>query len=171
MPAERREVAREVLDEHLVDALEVREPLQPVRAEIAHLDAGDEGRRGRREQDLAAVARCGDARRADHVEARVALLAEERHTRVEADPHLDDDLVRPLVVADPLLAGERSGEGRLRLLEDRGELVARRVHLDAAVGCDPLAEEPADVADQLRVRGSGALDERASTPRRRRRGT
>ena len=39
-PAERREVAREVLDQHLVDALEVRQPLQPVRAEIARLEPG-----------------------------------------------------------------------------------------------------------------------------------
>ena len=156
---ERGKVAREIVDEHLVDALEVREPLEPVRAEIADLDAGDERRRGRGEQDLTPVARRGDPRGADHVQPGVALLAELGHAGVQADPHLDDALVRPVVVADPRLAGERSGEGRLGLLEDRGELVARRVDLCAAVGRDPLAEEPADVADQLRVRRAGALDE------------
>ena len=44
--AQRREVPREPVDEHLVDALRVGEPLQPVGLEILRLDAGDE--RGRR---------------------------------------------------------------------------------------------------------------------------
>ena len=52
------------------------------------------------------MARRSDARRADHVEAGVALLAEERHAGVEPHPDLDADLVRPVVVADPRLAGE-----------------------------------------------------------------
>ena len=98
-------------------------------------------------------------RRADHVEAGVALLAEGRPPVWSPMRTLDADLVRPRVVADPPLAREGRGERGLRLLEDRGELVAGRVHLDAAAGRDLLAQEPADVADHLRVRGSHALDE------------
>ena len=45
--------------------------LQPVRAEVARLDTGDERRRSRREQDLATVLGGRDPRGADHIESRV----------------------------------------------------------------------------------------------------
>ena len=157
--AERREIARQPVDEHLVDPLRVGQALQPVRLEILRLDAGDE-RRGRGgEQDLAAVPRGGDARGADHVQARVALLAEVGDAGVEAHPHLDDEPVGPGVVADLLLSGHRGLEGGLHLGEHRGELVPRRVHLGAAGRGDLRAEQPADVRDHRGVRAAGRLDE------------
>ena len=59
--AQRREVAWQVVGEHLVDALGVGQALQPMRAEVARVDLGDERRGRRREQDLAAVAGRRDA--------------------------------------------------------------------------------------------------------------
>ena len=113
----------------LVDALGIGKALQAVGAEIARLDAGDERRRGGGQQHLTAVPRGRDARGADHVQTGVALLAELRYAGVKAHPHLDDCALRPAVVADPCLAGERRSKCRLDLAEHCRELVAGRVDL------------------------------------------
>ncbi len=110
-----------------------------MRTEVARLDVRDERSGGGREQHLPTVAGRRDPRRADHVEARVPLLAEVRNPRVEAHAYLDDRAVGPAVVADPLLPGERGAERGLDLLKDRRDLVARRVDLGAAVRSDLLA--------------------------------
>ena len=157
--AKRREVARQAVGEHLVDRLRVRQPLETVRPEVAGLDFRDERRRRRREQDLAAVARRRDPRRADHVEARVPLVTEMRDTRMEPHPHLHDDPVGPPMVADPRLPGERRAQSRLNLVEDGRDLVACCVDLGAAVRCDLLAQQAADVGDEARVAAPGAPDE------------
>ena len=157
--AERREIPREPVGEHLVDALRVREPLQPVGLEVMRLDVGDERGRRRREEDLAAVARGGDARGADHVEPGVPLLAEMRDAGVQAHSHLDDETVGPGVVADPLLARHRRLQRRLHLAEHGRELVTGRVDLGAAGRGDLRAQELADVRDHARVRAADGLDE------------
>ena len=170
--AQRREVARKPVGDHLVDALGIGKALQAVGAEIARLDAGDERRRGGGEQHLAAVPRGRDARGADHVETGVALLAELRHAGVESHPHLDDGAVRPAVVADPCLAGERRSQRRLDLAEHCRELVAGRVDLGARrLRRDLLAQQAPHVRDQARRRRRRCSGRAASTPRRRRRGT
>jgi hypothetical protein len=157
--AQRRKVARQAFGQHLVDVLGIRQPLQPMRAEVAGLDPRDERRGRRRQEHLTAVPGRGDAKGADHVEARVALLAEQRDTRVESHAHLDRHALRPAVVPYPALSRERRVERRVRLLEHGGELVTRRVDLSAAVRRYPVTQQPPYVGDQRGVVRSERLDE------------
>ena len=158
-PAKRREVARQPVGEHLVDALGIGKALQPVRPEISRLDPRGERRGCRRQQDLPAVPGRGDPRRADDVEAGVALLAEMRNTRVEAHPHLDGEPVGPGVVTDPLLSGEGGLERGLHFPEDGRELVARRVDLRPARRRDLGAQQAPHVRDDAGVRAARGLHE------------
>ena len=63
------------------------------------------------EQDLAAVARRADARRADDVEPEIALFADRRLARVQAHPHAHLLPSRPLVGRERALGGDRPGDG------------------------------------------------------------
>ena len=107
------------------------------------------GRRGRRrrEQDLAAVARGGDPRGADHVEPGVPLLAEVGHARVEAHPHLDDETVGPGrgrgSAPGPPSAACSAGCTSPKTAESSSPVASTSV---PPVGGDLRAEEPADVA-------------------------
>ena len=130
-----------------------------MRAEVARLRAGRERRGGRREQDLAAVARGRDPRGADHIEARVPLLAELGDTGVEAHPNLHREAVGPLVIADRGLALERRRQRGLDLLEDRRELVPGRIDLRPPVRADRLPQEAPHVGDDARVGRPRRLDE------------
>ena len=109
--AQRREVARQVVGQKLVDALGIGEARELVDAEIACLVARGEGRGGRREQDLSAVPRGRDPRGADEVDPDVSLLAELGCSRVEPDAHTHVQPARPRVVAQPALRLERRGDG------------------------------------------------------------
>ncbi len=64
----RREVAREVVGEQLVDALRAREALEPVLAEVAARDASERAQHVSRDDDLPAVAGVRDARRPNNVD-------------------------------------------------------------------------------------------------------
>ena len=106
---------------------------QPVLAQLEEggclrLRAARRGERGRRvrDQDLAAVARCRDPSGDVDVVAHVALLGDEGRSRMQPHPH--PDRARRKFVRD--LRGRRKRGGRRR--EGDEELVALRVHLDAA---------------------------------------
>ena len=101
----------------------------------------------------------GNTRRADDVEAGVALLAEMRDTRVEAHPHLDGEPVGPGVVTDPLLTRERGLERGLNFAEDGRDLVARRVDLRPARRRDLGAQQAPHVRDDRCIRAARGLDE------------
>ena len=79
-----------------------------------------------REQDLAAVARRADARRADDVEAEVALVADGRLAGVQAHPHPHLGPLRPGVRTESPLSRNRAGD-RLPLPAGR----SRRTHRPA----------------------------------------
>ena len=129
----------------LEQALRRREVLQTVLAEVANGLAGDEVARRLRQEHLPAVPGGGDPRRAVDVDPDVALVGHDRLARVE--PHADAD--RP--VAERRLpvggGGDRVGGAR----ERDEERVALRVHLDAAVPRESLAQHTAVLAQQLRV--------------------
>ncbi len=104
-----------------------------------------------REQDLAAVARRADARRANDVEAEVALVADGRLAGVQAHAHPHLGPLRPGVRAESPLSRNRAGD-RLRCArEGVEERVALRVDLRAALRAQVLAEEPAVLADDFAV--------------------
>ena len=112
-------------------------------AEIAEL--GVDQRRGRRrDDDLAAVRGRRDPRRAVHVDADVALVADQRRARVQAHAHTDR----------PRHHGLSFGRGRERARR-RGERdeegVALRVDLDAVVVGKRLAQQPAVLGERVRV--------------------
>jgi hypothetical protein len=102
--------------------------------------------RGLREQDLAAVPGRGDARRADHVEAEVTLLADVWLAGVHAHTHEQLPSARPLVVAQRALRVDRGGHGVARTREGEEERVALGVDLRALAGAERLAHKPPVVA-------------------------
>ena len=115
-----------------------------------------------REQDLAAVARRADARRADDVEAEVALVADGRLAGVQAHPHPHLGALGPVVCAESALGRNRAGD-RLRCARERvEERVALRVDFRAALRAQVLAEEPPVLADDFAV----VVTERLEQPRR-----
>ena len=140
--AKRREVAREVVGEQLVDPLRAG----GLRADDSPRSRDGDRRRGRpvvcaESEDLAAVPGVGDARRADDVDARVALLAERRRAGVEPDAHPD--------LGPPGHASSRSARcvassrgGAAGALGERGdELVSDRVDLVPSFAVTALAQQ------------------------------
>ena len=108
-------------------------------------DAGNEGRRRRREEHLPAVTGGGDAGRAVDVDADIALIAAQRRARVQAHPDLD----RPAAEGRLCLArGRQPGRGRRERREDG---VPLGIDLDAAAARDGLAQDPAMVGEHVGV--------------------
>jgi hypothetical protein len=118
--ARRREVLLQPFDHHLAQALRLREPLQPVLAEIAQARRArqvslDQIPGGLREEDLAAVRRPGDARRSVDIQPEVIVAAQDPLAGVHSHP--DSNL-------DPVWPGRR---GKLALGPDRrADSAARR---------------------------------------------
>ena len=97
---QRRELARAAVDRQLVDVL-VLDVLQVRLAEVVDADAlgqlvPEQRARRLRDEDLAAVARRADARRAHDVEPDVALVADRRLAGVQPHPHAHVLALRPL---------------------------------------------------------------------------
>jgi hypothetical protein len=97
---------RKALAAELVDPDRIGEVLQAVLPEIAGLSA-DQVARHLREQDLAAVAGCGDARAEVHVLADVTLLRDMRRPGV--DPHSNADSSPGEGVVRPPRGVQRAG--------------------------------------------------------------
>ena len=108
-------------------------------AEIQHIHV-DELARRLREQHLAAVTRGGNAGAQMHVLSHVARLGKERPARVHAHAYADgaggERALRCF--------GSRNGGGRAA--EDVEEGISLRVNLDAGVGRERIAQEPAVLA-------------------------
>ena len=147
----RREVAREVVGEELVDSLRIGQALEPELAEIARRDSVQCDERVCRHEDLAAVAGIRDARGAHDVDPRVALVAEHRCARVQPEANAHAEPARPLGVAQLALDLERRAGSSWSVSERGDVLVADRVGLRAAARRDRLAQHAAEVRDRARV--------------------
>ena len=110
------------------------------------------------ENDLAAVARRGDASGEVDVVADVALVGEEGRTGVQADAHADR------------AGGEHLGEGRSgvecagRCRECEEEGVALRVDLDTTLGGTRLPDDTPMLCQRLRVRLGAELVQQLRRP-------
>ena len=131
----------------LVDALRLRQILEPVLAEILGL-GGDEIARRPREKDLTAVTCSCDSRRSMDVEADVVPAGQGRLAGVQAHP----DANRPLRERSLSFARGSDRVGGTRERDE--ERVALRVHLDPAVRGEGLAEHPSVLGECLDVGGA-----------------
>ena len=143
------------VDGELVDAL-LFDVLQLLTTKVAKCcPAGeviaDEHARGFGQEDLPAVPGGADARRADDVEADVALVADGRLARVESHSHLDRVAVRPVVGSEGALRLNRAGDRISRPLEREEERVTLRVDLASADPAQGLAEDAPLLAQHLAV--------------------
>ena len=128
--AQRRELALA----ELVELLRAPEVLEAVQAEVGQRNAVDERARSLRDDDLAAVRGAHHPRRAVDVDADVALVGDDRLTRVDPDPHLHR------TVAERLLRFSRGRDGVSRADERDEERVALRVDLDPFVTTEHVAQ-------------------------------
>src|SRR5262249_13784407 len=87
-----------------------------------------------------------DARRADDIEAEIALLSDLRLARMEPHPHLHLFAFRPLVVVQRTLRVDRGRHGVARPREREEERGALGVDLGAAARAEGLAHEVPVVA-------------------------
>jgi hypothetical protein len=120
------------------------EVLQPVLAELGEV-AIDEHPRGRGENDLAAVARCGDPGGAVQLPTGIALAGEAQRAGVQADPRLD----RP--PGERLLTLRRCGQRLDGISEGIQEGVSLRIDLDTAVGGEGDPQETAVLGKRQHV--------------------
>ena len=168
--AQRREVARKVVGQQLIDPNRLGQPFELVLAEVAVRHVADSLERRGREHDLTSVTGVRDPGSAHDVDARVALDADRRGARVEADAHTDRDVVRPFGIAHRALRFERRVDSAPRLRERGEQLVADGVHLVSRVGRERRAQEVADAPDDDGVVDLVVLLEGRSSPRRQREG-
>jgi hypothetical protein len=145
---------RELTVTELEEAFRLGQVLQSMLAEVAEMSVGaEEVARRPRENDLAAVCRCGDARGAVHVEADVALLSDERLTRVNPDANANGAVAQ--AVTD--LVG--SGNGVRGSRERCEERVTLRVHLDSRMPAKSAANNVAVGGEKVRVRVAVLLEQ------------
>jgi hypothetical protein len=130
----------------LEDPLRAGEVLEPVLPEIAQAVRGGQGRRRRRHEDLAAVARRGNPCRAVDVAADVALGRQVRRPGVDAHPHADG------TGREGLLALPRGVDRALGRPEGDKERIALVVDLDAAVARAGVAQDPPVLREGISVR-------------------
>ena len=136
---ERREGARTVRRDELVDPHRPVEVLQPLGSEVAHGDLRElvlgvleQGMRRLREQDLPAVPGRADARRAMDGQAEVAVRVERCLAGVNAHPYSHVDPVGPRVLRERLARGHGGRHGIAGAPEDRVGPVPLGLHLLAA---------------------------------------
>ena len=173
LPVERadgREVGRHACHDQLRQAFRP-EVLEAVLAEVADRHVRGQRRRDQRagrlgDQDLAAVARGGDARGPVDLERRVVpARGWGRLARVEPHPDADLGVGRPRMRRERALRRDGRRRGRAGAGERHEERVALRLHLHAAVrreGCPQdravSLEEGLVGAAQARDQLGGALD-------------
>ena len=139
----------------LVEAGRALEVLEPVQAEVAERLAVEENRRRGREDGPASVGERSHTRSPMHVEADVALGAEQRSSGVQA--HADADRpARERLAACPRSVS-RAPSGR----EGDEERVALGVDLDAAVGRERGAQRSPVLGERLAVRVRAEVPEQA----------
>ena len=146
----------DTVDRHLVDPLRLVDSAQVPLPEREHCDAFREPRaheRTRRlgEKDLAAPTDGADARRPHHIEADIALLVDGGLSRMQADPHPNGDIGRPLGSGMCPLGVHRSREGVPRTREDEEERVSLRVHLDTVASRKRVTDDPPVAGEHFAV--------------------
>ncbi len=109
---------------------------------------------------MAALAGGAEPRRSHDVEPEIPLAADGRLARVQAHPHPDDRAVRPLVGGVGALRLDRGRDSVAGAGEGEEERVALRVDLDAPALAEPLAHQPAVVAEDALVPLAEELQER-----------
>ncbi len=137
----------------------VGRPGEAVAAEVADGEAG-RGAGRRREQDLAAVARRPDPRRAVDVDAGVALVGHERLADVDSHPHPDVVIARPGLLDQAPLGLDGGGDRVVERRERDEHLVAVRVDHVAVPLPDRAPDDAADAVQDRRVVGPCRVDER-----------
>jgi hypothetical protein len=168
---ERRELPGQARDLELVEPLGPLDVRQRGLAEVAQPQVGPElaahqGRRGAREQHLAAVPRVADPRRLVHRQADVAVRADARLAGVQAHPDANVDVVGPLLLGERTLRRRRRLHAGTGAAEDDEERVALGLDLHPATVGEGRAQEavvgrqdlPVPVAPQLREQPSRAFD-------------
>ena len=133
---------RKALAPELEERDRLVEVLQAVLAELGQL-AVDERPRRRRHDDLAAVARGGDAGGPVELPPGVALAGQPQLAGVQAHPHLDRRR------RERLLTLRRSGQRLDRIGEGEQERVSLRIDLDAAVRGEGGAQKPAVLGERV----------------------
>ena len=146
----------------------VLDVLQVLLAEIVHRHAlrelvAEQCPRRLRDENLAAVARGGDARRADDVDPEVPLVADVRLARVQPHAHAKLLPLGPLVQAQRPLRLHGPGGGVACPQERVEERVALRVDLRAAVLAERRPDDPPVIGGDGRV---DAVAELLQQPRR-----
>src|SRR4051812_17595756 len=136
---------RELAFAELVDALRRRQILEPVFAEVSERFSVCECGRRAGYEDLAAVPRGCDARRAMDVYADVSLLAEQRRSRVQA--HADANRSG----GERLLRLRCGCQGPRRRRERDEERVTLRIHFGPVVPAAGLADDASMPSERLRV--------------------
>jgi hypothetical protein len=97
------------------------------------------------------VAGRADARRAYDVETDVTLLADGGLSGVKAHPHLDLDVVRPLVLCEGALRADCAGDRIARPCEGEEERVTLSVDLATTRRSKRLAKDAPLLAEQIAV--------------------
>ena len=116
-----------------------------MQAEVGQRNAVDERARSLRDDHLAAVRGAHHPRRAVDVDADVALVGDDRLTRVDPDPHLHR------TVAERLLSFSRGRNGVGCASERNEQRVALRVDLDPFVTTEHVAQGAPVIGKQRHV--------------------
>jgi hypothetical protein len=153
---ERRELCAAAVRDELEDVLRPVEILEAMLSQVEELDAGrqlslDELAGGPREQDLASVPRRADTGGAMNPEADVALAADGRLGRVDADADPDFLILGPAVIRQRALGCEGRREGVPRPPERDEEGVALGVDLVAAGLLEGVAKESLMVGEERSI--------------------
>ena len=109
---------------------------------------------------MAAAARRAEPRRADDVEAEVALAAHGRLAGVQAHPHPDVDPVGPVVLGVGALRLDRCRDGVAGTGKGEEEGIALRVDLDASEGREAFPHQPPVLGEDVVVTLAEPLQER-----------
>ena len=139
---QRRELAREAVDDQLVQLDRLEHVLEPVRTEVDELDAVEQRPRRPGDKDLPAMPGGHDPRRAMDVHADVVRRDGERLAGVDPDPDPDLDAGRPARPRERQLSVGRRGDRVLRSGECHEQGVALLVHRIAGVSLECPKQQP-----------------------------
>ncbi len=139
---QRRELAREAVDDQLVEVDRLEHVLEPVRTEVDQLDAVEQCPRRAGDEHLSAVPGGHDPRRAVDVHADVVRRHGERLAGMDPDPDPDLDAGRPARPRERQLPVGRRRDRILRPGERHEQCVALLVHRVAGVPFERLQQQP-----------------------------
>lgn len=161
--ARRWKLRRKVRMGELEQPDRVREILQAVRAEIDEADVVPVGARSLGDEHLPTVGRRGDARRLVHRKTDVVVAVHSCLAAMDAHPHPDRCIKRPLMPGERPLPGDGCRDSLPRVVEGDEERVALRRDLVSVVRGPRLAQQPVVLVEDAVVVVAEVLQE----PRRR----